>query len=333
MNIRELNIFRNLWIAFKEFFKEDGLDKSSVLAYYSIFSSLFLLTFFSFIFTKFLGKPDNTLQTVFPFSPEFFSKVSPEVFRKADEMSGQIREIGFIGTIFSLFLGFLIVKKMVQFVNGMFHIDLHAEQMNKGFWVRRFSEFSLLFIIGLLVVVTFLFTNVVSTITVLMEKGEARSYKFDPRFIEALNSFLLQWAAPFLITFLFFFVLYKWIPNKIVFVPAAFIAALISTICWELGKRLYAYYMINMSIIGKIRGPIIAIILFGFWMELSMGIMLYGAKLTHVFDRANDKKVAELEQLSGLNLNGLSRRQRKKAAKEAKHAKTKRLKPDAPGGA
>jgi uncharacterized BrkB/YihY/UPF0761 family membrane protein len=45
-------------------------------------------------------------------------------------------------------------------------------------------------------------------------------------------------------------------------------------------------------IFGKIKGPIIAIILFGFWMELSMGIMLYGAKLTYIFDKQKGEKDA-----------------------------------------
>ena len=31
--------------------------------------------------------------------------------------------------------------------------------------------------------------------------------------------------------------------------------------------------------------PIVAIILFGFWMEVTMGIMLYGAKLTYLIDK------------------------------------------------
>jgi membrane protein len=91
------------------------------------------------------------------------------------------------------------------------------------------------------------------------------------------------------VTFLFFFVLYKWIPEKIVYVKGAFIAAAISTVVWELTKRGYAYYVVHVSIFGQIKGPIIAVILFGFWMELSMGVMLYGAKLTAILDKEKEK--------------------------------------------
>jgi membrane protein len=115
--------------------------------------------------------------------------------------------------------------------------------------------------------------------------------------------------VPFLITLLFFFILYKWIPEKIVYVKGAFIAAVISTVLWEIVKRGYTFYLVNLSILGKIKGPIIAIILFGFWMELSMGIMLYGAKLAYVFDR---QKKAEKEK------NGKPKRDKPKSKRPAK---------------
>lgn len=293
LNLKEHNILKNLWHALKLFFKEDGLDKSSILAYYSIFSSLFLLTFFMFLFTKFLGDPDITLKSIYPFSPDFFSKISPDIFKRAAEISGRMKEVGVIGILFAFILGFLVIKKIVQFVNAMFHIDLKAKRSDKHFLVRRISEFSLLFIIGLLVVVTFLFTGIISTVTTLSYDNKFIASHINPSFIESVNSFMIVNVVPFLVTFLFFFVLYKWIPEKIVYIKGAFIAAVICTILWELAKRAYAYYLINISIFGQIKGPIIAIILFGFWMELSMGIMLYGAKLTHIFDNQHEERKIE----------------------------------------
>jgi YihY family inner membrane protein len=167
----------------------------------------------------------------------------------------------------------------------MFHVNLKAKKSEKGFWIRRVSEFSLLFLLGLLVVVSFFFTAIISAITSLIQNNEFLAANINPGFIEAINNFLIKYLLPFLITLLFFFILYKWIPEKIVYVKGAFTAAVISTVLWEIVKRGYTFYLVNISILGKIKGPIIAIILFGFWMELSMGIMLYGAKLAYFFDR------------------------------------------------
>jgi len=273
----------------KEFFHEDGLDKSSILAYYSIFSSLFILTFFTFLFTKFLGDPNIAIKGMYPFSPEFFSKISPEIFIKAKDVSTKLKEISIIGILFFLFLAFLIIKKVVQFVNEMFNIKLKEKKSEKGFLVRRISEFSLLFIIGFLVIISFLFSGFISTFTTLISQNNFIASHINPSFVEFFNNFLLKYLAPFSISLLFFFILYKWIPEKKVYVKGAFISALISTILWEIIKRAYTYYLVNISFVGQIKGPIIAIILFGFWMEISMGIMLFGAKLTCIFDKEKNK--------------------------------------------
>lgn len=291
MILKKFNLTKNIWKAFKEFLKADGIDKASILAYYSIFSTLFLLTFATFVFTKFMGRSDAPIKSMYPFSPDFFSKISPDIFTKAEEISTKLKEIGMIGIVFFLFLGFLLIKKIVQFVNEMCETHISYKKINKSFLVRRISEFSLLSILGILLIFNFLATNFISTVTTLFYKNQFLANHINPDFINSLNKFLILYIAPFLVTFLFFFVLYKWIPERKIYIKGALIAAVISTILWEIVKRSYTFYLINISLVGKIKGPVIAIILFGFWMEFSMGIMLYGAKLTHIFDKEKNDKI------------------------------------------
>jgi membrane protein len=289
MVLKELDILKNLWRALKLFFQEDGFDKCSILAYYSIFSSLFLLTFFAFLFTKSLGDPDIVFKGIYPLSSDFFTKISPDILKRAAEISNKMEEIGVFGITASLFLGFLVIIKIVQYVNAMFHINLKAKKSEKGFWIRRISEIGLLVVIGLLMMVSFIITGIISGVTAVFQENEFLASHINPQFIQFINTILLKYALPFLITFVFFFTLYKWIPEKVVYIKGAFIAAIITTLLWETLKRAFTFYMIKISIFGKIQGPIIAVILFGFWMELSMGIMLYGAKLTFLFDKEKEK--------------------------------------------
>jgi membrane protein len=291
MRLKEFNILKNLWQALKQFFQEGGLDKISILAYYSIFSFLFLLTFFTFLFTRILGNPELAFKSIYPFSPDFFSKISPDIFQRAGEISTRLKEIGLFGILFSAVLGFLVIMKIVHYINEMFHVNLKAKKSEKGFLVRRISEFSLLLLIGLLMILSFIFTGFISTLTTLFHQNEFLANHINPDFIDAVNTFILKYALPLVITFIFFFILYKWIPEKIVYTKGALISALICTLLWEAVKRVYTYYLVNLSIFGKIKGPIIAVILFGFWMELSMGIMLYGAKLTAIFDNERQEKL------------------------------------------
>jgi len=292
MKFKDFNILKNVRIAIIEFFKEDGLDKSSILAYYSIFSSLFVLTFFIFIFTKLMGNigPNSTITNLYPFSPDLLKNISSDILLKAEDISSKLQEIGIIGIIVFIFLSFLVFNKIVQFVNDMFHIKLV-----KHLFKSRINEFALLFLMSFLGLMSFFFTGFISTIT---SKHNFITDNLDIKFINLFNNFLLEYMVPSLITFLVFFFLYKWIPEKKVCIKGALISAIISTILWEVIKRLYAYYLVNISIIGHIKGPVIAIILFGFWMEISMGIMLFGAKLTYIFDiESNKKKERKMEEI------------------------------------
>jgi len=213
-----------------------------------------------------------------------------EFLTKANEISSNMKNIGILGIIISTFLAVLIFKKVVQYVNEMFHIDLFVENKNQAFWVRRVSEIALLFIVGLLAVASFMLTGFITTVTSLFYKSPVAEY-INPQSIAALNTFAVKFLAPFTITFLIFFFLFKWIPEKKVCIKGAFISAVISALIWEITKRVYTYYLVKLSIVGKLGGPIIAIILFGFWMEVSMGIMLFGAKLTSIFDREKDERL------------------------------------------
>ena len=297
ISFKELRITKSLLTALKELYRENVFDKASVLAYYSIISTLFLLTFFSFIFTKVLGSTDISIKGVYPFSPEFFNSISPDFLDKANEISSNLKNIGIVGVLLSFFLAVLIFKKVVQYVNEMFHINLSIGDKNKAFWVRRASEIALLFIVGLLGVGSFLITGFITTVTSLFKESPVAKY-INPESIEALNKFGVKFIAPFAITFLIFFFIFKWIPEKKVCIKGAFISALISALIWEFTKRVYTYYLVKVSIVGKLGGPIIAIILFGFWMEFSMGVMLFGAKLTSIFDRERDEQLKKAKRNS-----------------------------------
>jgi len=275
-----LKILKNIWLALKCFLEESGIDKSSILAYYSIFSSFFLLIFFSYLFAGFMGTPDNALQNVYPFSPEFFQQIAPVFFKHAAELTARIGDLGLFGLGVFLFMGILVFKKIVQFVNDMFFINI-----KRGFFIKRIKEFGLLIIVVILIISSFLLTGLISTITTIFKENAATKSRIDPALVQATNGFLIKYIFPFLITLLFFYILFKWIPEKKVGAGAAFTASLFSALLWETVKRAYTYYLVHVSLLRKMQDPIVAIILFGFWMEITMGIMLYGAKMTYLLDK------------------------------------------------
>jgi membrane protein len=278
--VTPLKILRSMWRALTCFLEESGMDKSSILAYYSIFSSFFLLIFFSYLFAGFVGTPDSALQNVYPFSPEFFQRVAPVFFKHAAVLTARVGHLSLFGLGVFLFMGILVFKKMVQFINDMFFIDI-----KRGFLMKRIKEFGLLLIVAILIISSFLATGLTSTVTTVFEQNLATGTPIDPALVRAINGFFLKYVMPFLITFLFFYILFKWIPEKKVGSMAALAASLFAAALWETVKRAYTYYLVNISLLRNMQDPIVAIILFGFWMEITMGIMLYGAKMTYLLDK------------------------------------------------
>jgi membrane protein len=278
--VTPLKIVRGMGRALMSFLDEGGIDKSSILAYYSIFSSFFLLIFFSYLFAGLMGSSDSALQNVYPFSPEFLQQVVPVFFSDAAELTARIGDLGLFGLGVFLFFGILVFKKMVQFINDMFFIDI-----SRAFFGKRLKEFGLLLVVVILIISSFLATGLTTTITTVFEQDLATRAPIDPALVRAINGFLLKYVLPFLVTFLFFYILFKWIPEKRVGTLAAFASSLFSALLWEMVKRAYTYYLVHISLLKKMQDPIVAIILFGFWMEVTMGIMLYGAKLTYLLDK------------------------------------------------
>jgi membrane protein len=280
------HVVKSIWLALKCFFKENGVDKASILAYYSIFSSFSLLIVFSFLFSKFVGDPGNAVKSMYPFSPEFISEIVPTFFQKASELTAQVEDLGLVGLGIFLFMGILIFEKMIHFINDMFFIKI-----KHGILVRRIKEFGLLVIVGILIVFSFLFTGLISIINTLAEESQFFKNHINSASVQSIDNYLIKLVFPFLVTFLFFFILFKWIPEKKVKSGAALIAAIFSALLWELVKRVYTYYLIHVSVLRKIESPIVAIILFGFWMELTWSIMLYGAKFTFLLDKEENGKL------------------------------------------
>jgi membrane protein len=175
---------------------------------------------------------------------------------------------------------------MIHFINDMFFIKI-----KHGILVRRIKEFGLLVIVGILIIFSFLFTGLISTINTLAEESQFFQNHINPASIQSIDNYLIKFVFPFLVTFLFFFILFKWIPEKKVKTGAALVAAIFSALLWEVVKRVYTYYLIHVSVLQKIANPIVAIILFGFWMELTWSIMLYGAKFTFLLDKEENGKL------------------------------------------
>jgi membrane protein len=108
---------------------------------------------------------------------------------------------------------------------------------------------------------------------------------------------LLFTAAPLLLTSAAFTLLFAAVPNCRVPLRHALIGGLVSGLCFELAKYLFALVMKNASY-QLIYGTFAAIPLFLAWIYLSWIIVLAGAELVHALSGYDDRQIRQLPTLA-----------------------------------
>lgn len=88
-------------------------------------------------------------------------------------------------------------------------------------------------------------------------------------------SFYLRQVLPVAITFIFFFVLYRFVPRRVTTWGNAAIGALLATVLWELAKSAFAWYLRSVAQFSHIYGTLVGIIVLALWLEISVSIILY----------------------------------------------------------
>ncbi len=94
---------------------------------------------------------------------------------------------------------------------------------------------------------------------------------------------------PLLTGFIFFFVIYKFIPYRKIGNLYAAIGAIFASLMWEITKFIFDFYILNLAQYRKIYGPLAALIITFLWIYLSAFILLIGAEIGSNLEKVSEK--------------------------------------------
>lgn len=260
------------------------------ISYFALFCSIPLVALFTFLTTKILGDAEIAFRSLNVFSDEFFAKLDPLFFESIQNLSRDISNLGWFGLIGSLVAGSFLFSKLIYSINFIFKVN-----HQKSFFYSRLIEYLIMFIIGIIMLISLSITIIWTALHRTIKESTLVANNINPEVVSYVNSFLVQYLIPFTLTFLVFFSLYKFIPEIKVHTRAAIVAALIAAFLWETFKRIFAFYVAHISVIGIVlsrllRGTMTSIIFFLLWISISLVILLWGAELATVLnDRINEK--------------------------------------------
>jgi uncharacterized BrkB/YihY/UPF0761 family membrane protein len=156
-------------------------------------------------------------------------------------------------------------------------------------------EYLIMFVIGVIMMISLSITAIWTALHRTLQESAFVANNINPEIVSLINNFFVQYLLPFMLTFLVFFSLYKFIPEIKVFTKPAVIAAAVAALLIETFKRIFAFYVAHFSAIGIVldrlmRGTLTSIIFFLLWLTFSMVILLWGAELGAVLNEHSAKK-------------------------------------------
>ena len=269
-------IYSRILYIFRHFYRANGVEAASALAFETLLSLVPLLTVMFGLFGKIsiLQEFSATIQNFIfvNFVPEFGQTIEQYIHifsTKASQLT-----IG--GSLILILVALMLLATIDNTFNKIWAIKKKRNPIK-----RIFIYFLLLFLGPLLIGASLALTSYLLSISAIADVDTLFN----------IRTYFLQWF-PFFMTAITFILLYILVPNCNVSNRHAVIAGIICAILFELAKYAFGIYIREMSDLENIYGTLAIIPLFLVWIYISWVIILFGAHLTFCLSQfyAEDKK-------------------------------------------
>jgi membrane protein len=261
---------RLAWRAFMRFQEHNGPDRAAAVAYYTLMSLLPMLIFLISLGVVVMGSFERAYRgTLFLISGVVvhLDQGTLENLRAFVERSLRFR----IPALFLLaWTSRRIFGSLFSALERIFGVP------GRSFARGNLMALGMVLVAGIALLITMLSTMMIATAEGLV----ARFVGPEPAgALHALLGVVVTQVVPILITFGFFFLVYRVVPRRVVSTGHAARGALLATVLWETAKNLFAYYLRNLARVAGLYGTLEGVIVLAIWLELSVSIILYCAEI------------------------------------------------------
>lgn len=256
--LRQLRIFS---LAVEGFNEDKCLTKATALTYYTLFSIVPVLAL-AFAISKGFGLEKDLQEMIVGKYPEY-KQVLDQAFVSANSMLANAKG-GIIAGFGIVLLLWSVLKLLVSIETSFNEI---WEIKNGRTWVRKVTDYLTVMLISPILLI------IAGGIIVAIETRVGNTHLFS--FVGAIFIKLLAYS---LVAGLFTFI-YLVLPNTKVNFKSAAMAALISTILFELLQWAYIKFQIGANQLNAIYGGFAALPLFLILIQYSWYVVLFGAEI------------------------------------------------------
>ncbi len=257
---------RIAWRAFNRFLDHNGPDRAAAVAYYTLLSllplSIFLISLGVLIVGSFDAAYSGTL-IIISGVVVHMDEPAREALRTFVERALRFQ---WPALVLLAWTSRRVFGSLFSALEQVFGVP------GRGFASGNLLALGTVLLAGLGLLITMSFTMVIATSEGLVERFAG------PIGAEALREVVgvvMSQVLPVLITFTFFFLIYRVVPRRVVSSRHAFRGAALATLLWELAKGAFAYYLRNLARYAGVYGTLEGVIVLAIWLELSVSIVLY----------------------------------------------------------
>ncbi|HEX8903999.1 MAG TPA: YihY/virulence factor BrkB family protein [Longimicrobiaceae bacterium] len=181
---------------------------------------------------------------------------------------------GIIGLVLFLWVSSRLIATLRTSLKEIF--DLPEE---RGIVEGKVFDVQMVFVAGTLFVAN-------TGITVILAAAQQLGIRLiGTRWVD-VETVQLVWARvlAFLFIFLMFLLIYRYVPKRRTPWRMALVAAVFTSLAWELLKGLFAIYVLHATSWQKVYGALVTPIILVLWIYYSAVVFILGGEIAHVYD-------------------------------------------------
>lgn len=262
---------RLAWRALIRFFDHHGPDRAAAVAYYTLLSLLPLLIFLISVGVALLGSFDAAYKGVLFLFRGIVVHMDERSLNALRDLVEHSVRVQWGGILLLAWTSKRIFASLMSALEAVFEVS------GRGF-LRGFLRGNLMAMVMVLSTGVALLASIALTLVVAGFEGFLLRYatgSMAHTSLHTLNALLYARVLPGVVSFAFFFLIYRVVPHRVMRTRHAAIGALLATVLWESAKAGFAYYVRNLAAYGGLYGTFEGLVVLALWLELSVSIILY----------------------------------------------------------
>jgi membrane protein len=240
-----------------------GPRRAAALAYYTIFSVFPLTLLLTIGISRLLGAAvaqNQVANALSFFLPE--TSTVELLLRNIELALEQNVSFGVIALLGLAWSGLGLFSSITSSLDLIFEVP-----RRRSIWRQRLVALLMILILVVLVTASFVTSGVITLISVL--------FFVQPGIWLSIATVFL----PLSLNMLIFLLLFRYVPARTVYWDAIWPAALVGGVGFELAKRAFAWYLVNLANYQIVYGSIATVIILLFWAYMLASIFLFSAEL------------------------------------------------------